>query len=128
MLLYLVCDTTLFSTTEQLVIIPNLKGSNMESEVDYDAYMDVLAEENREFLTTIPPDQIAEYLCTFENWQQYLPFPLEPPSAIELAESISISHIKDLAYILAFEYPKITQELREELDYYHKRMYNANLT
>jgi hypothetical protein len=100
----------------------------MESEVDYDAYMDVLAEENREFLTTIPPDQIAEYLCTFENWQQYLPFPLEPPSAIELAESISISHINDLAHILAFEYPKTTQELREELDYYHKRMYNANLT
>lgn len=92
----------------------------MESEVDYDAYMDVLAEENREFLTTIPPDQIAEYLCTFENWQQYLPSPLEPPSAIELAESISISHINDLAYILAFEYPKTTQELREELDYYHK--------
>jgi hypothetical protein len=101
----------------------------MESEVNYDAYMDVLAKENREFLATIPPDQIAEYLCTFENWQQYLPFPpLEPPSAIELAESISTSHINDLAYILAFEYPETAQKLREELDYYHKRMYNANLT
>ena len=99
----------------------------MESEVDYDAYMDVLAEENREFLTTIPPDQIAEYLTTFEKWEQYLP-PTAPPSAIELAEAISISHTNDLAYILAFEYPKTTQELREELDYYHKRMYNANLT
>jgi len=99
----------------------------METEVDYDAYMDVLAEENREFLTTIPPDQIAEYLCTFENWQQYLP-EYEPLSALELASLIAKSHTNDLAYILAFEHHTTSMHLVEELDYYHKRIYNANLT